>query len=265
MGGQAAFIEIDRVQKTYQTPSGETVHAIEEASLSIHEGEFICIVGPSGCGKSTLLKIVAGLLLPTSGRVLIGGKPVTGPTSDVGMVFQSPVLLKWRKVLDNVLLPVEFLQLDRRRYEATARELLELVGLKGFEDKYPSQLSGGMQQRVAISRALVHDPKILLMDEPFGALDELTRDRMNLELLRIWEARRKTVLFITHSISEALFLADRVVVMTARPARIARVIRVDLPRPRSFDIRTQPVFGEMTMEIYNLLQESQRSATGGER
>lgn len=257
MGGQAPFIEIDKVRKTYQTPSGETVHAIEEASLSIQEGEFISIVGPSGCGKSTLLKIVAGLLQPTSGRVLIDGQLVTGPTSDVGMVFQSPVLLKWRKVLDNVLLPAEFLQLDRRQYEKTARELLELVGLKGFENKYPSQLSGGMQQRVAISRALLHDPKILLMDEPFGALDELTRDRMNVELLRIWEARRKTVLFITHSISEALFLADRVVVMTARPARIARVIPVELPRPRTFDMRTQPHFGKLTLEIYNLLQGSE--------
>ncbi len=258
----AVFIEIDRVGKRYSISSGETIEAIAEVSLSVSEGEFVAILGPSGCGKSTLLKIVAGLIPASTGEVRVGGNIVKGPTKDVGIVFQNPVLLKWRRVLDNVLLPVEFLGLDRRRYEPVARELLRSVGLAGFEDRYPSQLSGGMQQRVAISRALIHDPKLLLMDEPFGALDELTRERMNFMLQDIWQNRRKTVLFVTHSITEALFLSDRIVVMTGRPSRVARVVPVCLPRPRTSEMRAWEPFTRALLEIQRQLYSTASDGKG---
>lgn len=224
----AASVVVERVRKVY--PSG--LEAIRELNFTVREGEFVSLLGPSGCGKSTLLMMAAGLLPSTEGEVRIGGTPVLGPRREVGIVFQSPVLLPWRSVLDNVLLPIEFLQLPRRQYEDRASELLAMAGLGEFSDRLPRELSGGMRQRVAICRALIHDPSILLMDEPFSALDAITRDQMGLELLRIWEHHRKTVLFVTHSIREAVFLSDRVLVMTQRPAVLTEQLEVQLGRPR---------------------------------
>jgi NitT/TauT family transport system ATP-binding protein len=215
-------------------------------------GEFVTIVGQSGCGKTTLLKILAGLLPRSSGTVSLRGQPVDGPSRDIGVVFQDPVLLPWRTVLDNVMLPVQVLGLDRVRFGERARMLLGLVGLTGFEDKYPHELSGGMRQRVAIARALVHDPSLLLMDEPFGALDAMTREAMNLELLRIWQESGKTIVFITHSIPEAVFLADRVIVMSARPGRIQQIVDVELPRPRDLDMMASDEFGVYSRKIRHL-------------
>lgn len=226
------MLRIENVRMTYLTVKGETVHALENINLHVDENEFVTLVGPSGCGKSTLLKLIAGLMLPTQGRLTFRGRVVDRPHRDVGLVFQQPVLLKWRTVLDNVLLPIEYLRLPVKSYRRQALDLLELVGLGGFEHKLPRELSGGMQQRVAIARALIYDPKLLLMDEPFGALDAMTREEMSLELLRIWDERKKTVLFVTHSIPEAVFLADRVMAMSPRPGRIVQVVEVNLPRPR---------------------------------
>jgi NitT/TauT family transport system ATP-binding protein len=214
----------------------------------------VSIVGPSGCGKSTLLKIVAGLYPATSGAIAVNGLAVRGPLPDIGIVFQGAALMKWRTVLDNILLQAEVRRLDLAEYRARALELIALVGLTGFEAAYPSQLSGGMQQRVAICRALLHDPALLLMDEPFGALDAFTREQMNLELLAIWSARRKTILFVTHSIPEAVFLSDRVLVMSARPGQIIDDIRVRLPRPRSFATMELPQFAQLTNQIRQLMQ-----------
>jgi NitT/TauT family transport system ATP-binding protein len=227
-----AAIEIDSLAKVYRL-GGEKLPALRDVSLAVREGEFVSLVGPSGCGKSTLLNIVAGLVPKSSGRVRVLGDEMTGPSRRIGMMFQTPVLLPWRTNLDNVLLPIEVFDLDRRRFVSRARALLQLVGLAAFADRYPTELSGGMQQRVAICRMLLCDPAILLLDEPFSALDEMTREYMNLELLRIWESLRSTVLFVTHNIGEAVFLSDRVVVMSARPGRIARIVPVDLPRPRT--------------------------------
>lgn len=224
------------------------LHALEEVSVEAREREFVTVVGPSGCGKSTLVRIVAGLLRPISGVARIRGRPVTGPQPGVGIVFQHPALMEWRRVLDNVLLPTEVLGL-RGPYTEKALELLDLVGLKGFAGSYPEELSGGMQQRVAICRALIHDPVVLLMDEPFGALDALTREQMNFELLRIWQERGKTVLFITHSISEALFLSDRIFVMTSRPGRITRIVTVPLPRPRTLEMLGERDVVQLSTEI----------------
>ena len=231
-------VVVDRVRKVY----GSGLEAIREVSLSVADGEFVSLVGPSGCGKSTLLMMTAGLLPPTDGTLVIDGTPVRGPRRQVAVVFQSPVLLPWRTVLDNVLLPVEMLRLPRRAYETRARELLAMVKLDEFVDKLPRELSGGMQQRVSICRALVHDPSILLMDEPFSALDAITRDLMGLELLRIWERHKKTVLFVTHSIREAVFLSDRVLVMTQRPATITQEVEVTLPRPRRLEVEETEEF-----------------------
>lgn len=235
------LIDYEKVRKVYNSGKDEVV-ALEEVSFSVVEREFVTVVGRSGCGKSTLLKITAGLLSSTGGSVCVAGAPVRGPLTNIGIVFQSPVLLAWRRALDNVLLQIESRKLKIDDYRDKALKLLELSGLKGFEYKYPSELSGGMQQRVSIARALIHDPPLLLMDEPFGALDAITRDEMNLELLRIWQDARKTVLFITHSIPEAVFLADRVVVMTPRPGKVADIIQVDLPRPRTTALRDDPRF-----------------------
>ena len=231
----------------------KAVQALEEISFEVLEGNFVSLVGPSGCGKSTLLKIISGLLPVTSGKVLVGGGPVTGPLENVGMVFQSPILLKWRTVMGNILLPVEFGRLDVGSHTERARSLLELVGLGGFEEMLPHQLSGGMQQRVSLCRALVTDPKLLLMDEPFGALDAMTRDELDLELLRIWGEKKKTVLFVTHSIQEAVFLSDLVFVMSARPGRLLEQISVDMPRPRTMEMMSTPRFGEYTLKIRSLL------------
>ena len=240
--------------KIYETRDGHNVLALASINLSIKDGEFLTVVGPSGCGKSTLLKVLGGLTDITRGEALLNGSPIVGPRRDIGVVFQSPTLLPWRTVLDNVMLPIHVLGLDRTEGEERARGLIEMVGLAGFEMKYPNELSGGMQQRVAISRALVHQPALLLMDEPFGALDALTREAMNTELQRIWMETRRTIFLITHSITEAVFLGDRVAVMTPRPGKLAEQIDVDLPRPRSLDIMTSPRFGELVTRIRGLLQ-----------
>ena len=249
------MIVLDRVGMTYRAESGP-VGALRDVGFSVGRGELVALVGPSGCGKSTLLRVVAGLRRPTRGSVEVDGRAVTGPIPSVGMVFQAPVLLKWRTVRDNVLLPAELAGLERARYRERAEHLLRLVGLDGFADRLPRELSGGMQQRAAICRALLLDPPLLLMDEPFGALDAMTRDEMNLELLRVWgepAAARKTVVFVTHSIPEAVFLADRVVVMSPRPGRVARVVDVPLPRPRTPATRAAPQFGALSLEIHETL------------
>jgi len=237
------LISVAGLGKTYRTRDGREIEALTDAGFEIDEGELVTVVGPSGCGKSTLLKILAGILRRTTGEVRLRGRSVDGPSRDVGVVFQAPVLLPWRTVLQNVMLPVEIQGRDRARYEARALHYLRLVGLEGFEGKYPNELSGGMQQRVGISRALVHEPALLLMDEPFGALDAMTREAMNVELLRIWSESKKTVLLVTHSIPEAVFLADRVIVMTPRPGRISAILTVDLPRPRRLEIINSEPFG----------------------
>jgi NitT/TauT family transport system ATP-binding protein len=235
-------IAIRHLSKVYGGRGGN-VTALSDIDCTIGDGEFMSIVGPSGCGKSTLLKILAGLLQRSGGDALLNGTPIDGPRNDIGVVFQSPVLFPWRTVLGNVLLPVDVQKLGREKMQQRALDLLNLVGLKDFEHRYPWELSGGMQQRVALVRALIHDPALLLMDEPFGALDALTREAMNVELQRIWMERRKTVVFITHSTSEAVFLGDRVMVMTPRPGKIEDMLTIDLPRPRSLDVMTTEAFG----------------------
>jgi NitT/TauT family transport system ATP-binding protein len=252
MAQASAFIEIRGLNKVYETQE-QPLLALRNVDLRIRQGEFISFVGPSGCGKSTLLNIVGGLLDRTDGQLLFRGQDQSSPRREIGMMFQTPVLFAWRTVLENILLPIEVFGLDKEQYHGRANELIELVGLKGFERAYPRQLSGGMQQRVALSRVLIYDPEVLLLDEPFGALDEFTRETMNLELLRIWGGSGKTVLFVTHNINEAVFLSDRVVVMTARPGQIARVIEVDLPRPRSRDHMRLPRFADHVFEVRELL------------
>jgi len=252
-GSAQPIIEITHLDKTFVTVRNERIHALSDITLSVKVGEFVTIVGPSGCGKSTLLKVLAGLIPSTRGTVRLAGTPVDRPRRDIGIVFQNPVLLPWRTVLDNVLLPIEVQGLPMGPSRQRARDLLKMVGLADFESKYPMELSGGMQQRAAISRALVHDPNILLMDEPFGALDAMTREQMNLDLQRIWMEAGKTVILITHSIPEAVFLGDRVVVMTARPGKIARIVDVDMQRPRSLDLMGEPEFGRMSGDIRRML------------
>jgi NitT/TauT family transport system ATP-binding protein len=249
----ASIIDIAQLEKIFVTVRNERIHALSDISLSVREREFVTVVGPSGCGKTTLLKILAGLVPATAGAVSVDGRPVAAPRRDIGIVFQNPVLLPWRTVMENVLLPAEVQGIPRGEARRRARDLLKMVGLADFEDKYPMELSGGMQQRAAISRALVSDPRLLLMDEPFGALDAMTREQMNLDLQRIWRESGKTVLLITHSIPEAVFLGDRVIVMTPRPGRIARTVEVAMPRPRSIDAMGDPVFGQLTSEIRRLL------------
>jgi len=243
-----AYVEIANVAKTYRRDGRET-HALEHIDLAIREGEFLAIVGPSGCGKSTLLRLVAGLHLPTSGEVRVDGRVVDRAQTNLGIVFQSPVLLDWRTALANVLVQVELRGLDPKAFRERAMRLLAQVGLSEFADRYPHELSGGMRQRVAIARALIHDAPLLLMDEPFGALDALTREQMRLDLEALWLATRKTVLFITHSIDEAVLLADRVVVMSPRPGRIERVLDIGLARPRGLEARRSPVFTAAAEEI----------------
>jgi NitT/TauT family transport system ATP-binding protein len=243
------FIHLSGVRKVY----GEHL-AISDASFDVMPGELVSLVGPSGCGKSTLLKVLAGLHPHDGGELRMGSATHPfDPSRDVGMVFQAPLLLKWRRILENVLLPAEILGMPAAAARVRAHELLKLVGLQGYEAKYPYELSGGMQQRAAIARALIHDPKLVLMDEPFGALDALTREKMNLELLRIWKEAGKTIVFVTHGISEAVFLGTRVVVLTAGPARMADNFEVDLPYPRTLDMKTHERFGEYARRIYRLL------------
>ena len=247
------FIHLSGVRKLYRRRDAEYL-AISDASFDVMPGELVALVGPSGCGKTTLLKILAGLHAHEGGEVRIGsGSHPFDPARDVGMVFQQPLLLKWRRILENVLLPAELLGLPLAASRERAMKLLELVGLAGFEQKYPYELSGGMQQRAAIARALIHDPKLILMDEPFGALDALTREKMNLELLRIWKESQKTIIFVTHGISEAVFLGTRVIVLTAGPARMADNIPIELPHPRTLDMKTDKDFGDYTRRIYKLL------------
>jgi NitT/TauT family transport system ATP-binding protein len=230
------------VRKSFATRVGERVDALAGVSFAVGRNEFLTIVGPSGCGKSTLLKLLAGVIPVTGGEITLDGRQVAGPQRDIGMVFQSPVLLRWRNVLDNVLFPATILKLDHAEASERARALLAMVGLGGFERKYPRELSGGMQQRVAICRALLFRPSILLMDEPFGALDALTREELSVELLRIWQEETKTVLFVTHSIPEAVLLGHRVVVITHRPGRVADIVPIELPHPRDLGVTARPAF-----------------------
>lgn len=249
------LIDIDGVGKTFTGQDGEHIVALEDTDLAIGRGEFVSIVGPSGCGKSTLLSLVAGLIETSFGEVRIDGNRVNGPYTDLGFAFQSDLLLDWRTVLRNVLLQCDMRGIDEKRYESRARELLKSVGLNGFEDKRPFELSGGMRQRVALCRALLLDPPMLMMDEPFGALDALTREQMQVDLLAMWQETEKTVLFVTHSISEATFLSDRIVVMTARPGKVREIIEVDIPRPRILNIRDTREFGEIVKRVRVLFQE----------
>ncbi len=244
-------IVIKGVSKVFRRGTVETV-ALEGVDLSIAQSEFVAIVGPSGCGKSTLMRLIAGLTQPTSGTVSVDGEIVEDAITNLGVVFQKAVLLEWRNVINNVLLQVEMRGLNPADYEHKARQLLASVGLKGFEDRYPHELSGGMQQRAGIVRALIHDPPLLMMDEPFGALDALTREQMRIDLEELWLATKKTVLFITHSIDEAVLLADRVVVMSPRPGRVETIINIDLPRPRGLAARKSPVFEAAVDQITNI-------------
>jgi NitT/TauT family transport system ATP-binding protein len=246
------LISIEEVSRTFSS-GGKIVRALDCVSIGIEAGSFVSIVGPSGCGKSTLLKIISGLLPASAGKVVVGGRSVMTPLANVGMVFQAPILLKWRTVLSNILLPVEFARLDLSSHIERACALIKLVGLEGFEEMLPHQLSGGMQQRVSLCRALVTDPQLLLMDEPFGALDAMTRDDLDIELLRIWEERKKTVLFVTHSIQEAVFLSDVVFVMSARPGKLLQTMTISLPRPRTMEMMALSQFGDYALKIRALL------------
>ena len=246
-------VEIKHVGKTYHSKRGD-VHALANIDLSIAPGEFVAVLGPSGCGKSTLLRCLAGLEKISSGNITIGGAPLQGPVDGLGVVFQRDVLFEWRTVIENVLLPVEVRKLSGDGWRDKARALLELLGLSGFENRHPWELSGGMRQRVSICRALLMAPSLLLMDEPFGALDAMTRDELNLELQRVWMADAKTVFFVTHSIPEAVFLGDRVVVMSPSPGRIIEIVDVPLPRARELDQRESPEFGALVRHIRHLFQ-----------
>jgi len=249
MEANAGAIGVSAVSKVF--PSG--LEALRGVSVDIHPGEFVSCVGPSGCGKSTLLKLIGGLLEPSTGEISVGGRKVSGPRRDVGVMFQTSVLFPWRTVLENVLLPIEVFGLERAAAIDKARGILRLVGLDGREGAYPRELSGGMQQRAALSRVLITDPPIILMDEPFGALDEFTRERMNLELLRIWSERGQTVIFVTHSINEAVFLSDRIVVMDTLPGRVLAVVEVPLARPRSIEVMKSPEFARTAFEVREYL------------
>ena len=258
-------VELRHVHKRYATrrsrrAAPRVVDALHDVSLAVARGEFVSIVGPSGCGKSTLMELIAGLEPVSSGRITFDGVPVTGPPPGVVMVFQQPLLLPWRTVTQNLLISQDInRRLPEQEARARARDMLAMLGLAEFADRYPGELSGGMQQRVGIGRALMHDPEILLMDEPFGALDAMTRDQMGMDLLNIWERDRKTVLFVTHSIPESVLLSDRVVVMTPRPGRIADIVDVDLPRPRGLENINTPEFGAIVRRIRVLLN-SEHSA-----
>jgi len=248
----APAIAIAGVAQRFTTRAG-TVEALSHIDLDVAETEFVSVVGPSGCGKSTLMRIVAGLVRPTAGKVAVDGIPVDRPAANVGIVFQRPILLPWRTVAENITLQLEMRGIGLGPYNQRLDALLDLTGLTGFRKSLPHELSGGMQQRAALCRALIHDPAILLMDEPFGALDAMTREAMNLELQRVWMESRKSVLFITHSISEAIFLSDRVVVMSPRPGRIARIVKIDLPRPRDFTVIGHPAFVAAMTEVREAL------------
>jgi NitT/TauT family transport system ATP-binding protein len=242
------LLTVEGLTAVYEQSSGH-LPVLDDVSFQVQETEFLCLVGPSGCGKTTLLKLIAGLQQPTTGQIRLAGKAVHRPSRDVGFVFQDPTLMDWRTVRENVTLPLELNGTGREKAGRKAQTLLDLVGLTGFEDAYPAELSGGMAQRVALARALVHDPQLLLLDEPFGALDALTRERMGRELLRIWQARRKTVVLVTHSVPEAVFLADRVLVLGPRPATIVAEVPIDLPRPRTQTVREAPACTLMAHQV----------------
>ena len=249
------YIAAQAVGKTYATRSGP-LHAVHEASFGCQAGEFISLLGPSGCGKSTLLMMLAGLEQPTSGSLIVAGIPMTAPRRDTGIIFQDATLLPWKSVLENVMFPIQILGLPFGQYIDRAMELLERVGLKGFEKKRPHELSGGMRQRVAICRALVHDPKVLLMDEPFSALDAITRDQMNVVLSEMLERYKKTVIFVTHSIREAVYLSDRVLVMGGRPSSILLDLPVSFERPRRFDIEESPEFMGLCRTLRQTIEQA---------
>jgi NitT/TauT family transport system ATP-binding protein len=253
---EAPVVAIERVGKTFESRQGQ-VRALEAIDLSVRNKEFVCILGPSGCGKSTILGMIAGLTQPSEGSVAINGSSIAAARKEhrIGLVFQDAVLLPWRTVTENVSLPLEVLKIPRAEREAKVSAVLRLVKLEGFERCFPHELSGGMRQRLGIARALSFDPQVLLMDEPFGALDAITRDKMSIELLRIWEQRQKTVVFVTHSISEAVFLSDRIVVMTPRPGRIAALVDNPLPRPRSLELRDSAEFLVLSRKLRDLLEK----------
>jgi NitT/TauT family transport system ATP-binding protein len=255
MEESGAVIQVQGLSAVFPNGNGG-LQALDDLNFEICPQEFVCVLGPSGSGKSTLLRILAGLLPPTSGEVLVRGRALQGPRRETGFVFQKANLMPWRSVLKNIALPLELMGLPRAQIQSRAREMVELVGLSGFEGVLPRDLSGGMAQRVAIARALVHDPDMLLLDEPFGALDALTRERMGSELLRIWQARRKTVVMVTHSISESLFLADRVLVLSHRPGRLCLDLAVGLDRPRQDSVRYTTEFGNLARLVRAAIGET---------
>ena len=259
----APLVSVRNVQKTYFTRQAP-VQAVASASLDVARGEFVSLLGPSGCGKSTLLMMIAGLEQPTGGSILLGGTEISKPRRDIGVIFQDATLLPWKSALDNVLFPVRILKLPIEAYRRRALELLNMVGLSGFEHKKPSQLSGGMRQRVSICRALIHDPDILLMDEPFSALDAITRDQMNVALSEILETYKKTVVFVTHSIREAAFLSDRVVVMGGRPSTVALDMKMPFQRPRRFDIEETPEFAMVCRKLRLTIEEAHQGPLSGQ-
>jgi NitT/TauT family transport system ATP-binding protein len=252
-GGAPPLMTVEHATKHYKTQTG-SVHALEDLSLAVGKGEFVCILGPSGCGKSTLLWAMSGLHELSQGRVVLNGTPVTGPRPEIGMIFQDANLLPWRNLRENIRFPFEIKKKDPAPYEGRIQGLLQEVGLAGFEKKMPRELSGGMQQRASIVRCLAFDPDVILMDEPFGALDAFTRDEMNLLIQRLWMETGKTIVFVTHNVSEAIFLADRVVVLTPRPGRLAHVFPIDLPRPRTIEMTFEPAFIHSVKEIKQTIE-----------
>jgi NitT/TauT family transport system ATP-binding protein len=246
-------INISRVSKTFRGRKGD-VHALHEIDLTIKRGEFVSVLGPSGCGKSTLLMLLSGLIPSSRGKILVGDKTISGPNADVGIVFQQDVLLEWRNALQNVMIQAEIRNAPEDAARARARQLLKMVALSDFENAYPKEMSGGMRQRISICRALLHRPPLLLMDEPFGALDAMTRDQLQLDLLRLCSDNEMTVFFITHSIPEAVFLSDRVVVMSPRPGRVEQIIDIDLPRPRRLAMREDPKFNSYTRQLTDIFK-----------
>ncbi len=254
--GTPGVVSIQHATKYYKTDTG-SVHALEDINLEIRRGEFVAIVGPSGCGKSTLLWAMSGLHDLTSGKIVLDGKPVEGPRPEIGMIFQEANLLPWRNLQKNIEFPFEIKKIDPAPYQPRIKALLEEVGIGGFENKYPRELSGGMQQRASIVRCLAADPGIILMDEPFGALDAFTRDEMNLLIQKLWMETGKTIVFVTHNVSEAILLADRVVVLTARPGRVAHIFDIDLPRPRTIEETYSPPFIEKIFEIKDTIIEGE--------
>lgn len=248
------ILQTQALSKTFSTAQGD-IQAVENIDLVVETGQFLCIVGPSGCGKSTLLQLFGGLLAPTSGQVLLAGEPLTDPPPEISMVFQKPNLMPWRTVIDNILLPLQIRGVPARKAKKQARDTLELVGLSEFEHSYPKELSGGMEQRIAVARALIQHPSILLLDEPFGALDALTRERLNKEILRLWEHHNLTAVMVTHNIREAVYLADRVLVLSPRPATVSAEFAITLPRPRPDNVAYSTEFGALAYEIRQAITE----------